>query len=297
MSPDIFYSALKDDLYFPCKRSDFFSAGIPKSEEALCAEVARLAYCRQASNFAFDQDKIRRVLGDVGFAEFQFFESKKDPTGQGTHAFLALKRDANKNQQLAIVAFRGTDKDDPTDIGDDADAILVPWENAGNVHQGFAKALGEVRTGLDAALRFLKCKVLFTGHSLGAALATLLASTQNPNLLCTFGSPRVGDSEFAAVLVGVENRRFVDCCDVVPRLPPQLLGYEHVGDPYYIDSNRHITFNPSDGFMLEDKVRAEESYLARYAWKIGNVGVRDLADHAPINYVSSVVANQPVNKD
>jgi hypothetical protein len=292
MPPDILYSALKDDLYFPCKRGDFFSAGVPKFEAALCAEMARLSYCRQESSFAFDQNKIRGVLGLVGFAECQFFESKRDPRSGGTHAFLALKRDGDKSQQLAILAFRGTDKDDPTDLGDDADAILVPWENAGKVHQGFAKALGEVRTELDTALQTIKCKILFTGHSLGAALATLLASTQKPNLLCTIGSPRVGNAEFVATLGDIESSRFVDCCDIVPRMPPQLMGYEHVGEPFYIDRNRHLTFNPSGGFISEDRVLAEESYLVNYAWKIGNVGVRDLADHAPINYVTSLTASQ-----
>jgi hypothetical protein len=29
-------------------------------------------------------------------------------------------------------------------------------------------------------------------------------------------------------------------------------------------------------------------YLLKYAWKSGNVGVRDLADHAPINYVTAI---------
>lgn len=294
MTAQDFYSASKDDLYFPCRRGDFFVGGLPKSEAALCAEIARLAYCRKEPDFTFDQDKIRSVLGNIGFAECQFVESKTHARGQGTHAFVALKRDDEMNPQLAVVAFRGTDKDDPTDVGNDADAMLIPWKDGGKVHQGFARALDEIQPQIEIALRVIQCKTLFTGHSLGAALATLLASRRKPNLLCTIGSPRVGNADFVATLREVESQRFVDCCDLVPRVPLDIMGYEHVGAPYYIARNRKLTLNPSEEFVRQDRIQAEAEYLLKYAWKIGNAGVRALADHAPVNYVSPITANQSV---
>ena len=33
--------------------------------------------------------------------------------------------------------------------------------------------------------------------------------------------------------------------------------------------------------------------MLQYAWKIGNVAVRELADHAPINYVSGIIGMIP----
>jgi hypothetical protein len=30
----------------------------------------------------------------------------------------------------------------------------------------------------------------------------------------------------------------------------------------------------------------------QYAWKTGNVALRDLADHAPINYITAIAAAQ-----
>jgi hypothetical protein len=42
-----------------------------------------------------------------------------------------------------------------------------------------------------------------------------------------------------------------------------------------------------------DRLRARADYLLQYAWKSGNVGIRDLADHAPIKYLSAIAAAQP----
>jgi hypothetical protein len=282
MSPGIPYSAAREDLYYPCKRAVFFPNGLPQSDAALCAEMSRLAYCSLASSLAFDQDKIRKTLAGIGFNDCRFFESKSMPKDGGTHCFIA-----SNAQKLAVVAFRGTDKDDPTDLGDDADIRLKPWEKGGQVHSGFLRALTEVRPALEAALPS-SGRVLFTGHSLGAALATLLASARKPDLLCTFGSPLAGDADFISTLGGAENQRYVDCCDIVTRIPPEEFGYRHFGKPHYIDRTRQVTFDPSSEFVSSDQLRARVEFLVKYAWRIGNVAVRDLADHAPVNYVSAL---------
>lgn len=291
MSPSVAYSASKEDLISPYKGAVFFPAGVPKTEGALCAEMARLAYCRGSSGFAFDQDRIANVLNRVGFTKSQFFESVGHFHGGGTHCFLAVREDRDK--PLVILSFRGTDADDPTDIATDADALLTPWEIGGAVHEGFAKALNEIRPGLDQALQSIDSnfRILFTGHSLGAALATLQASVRKPQSLYTFGSPRVGDEQFVNSLKDVTGRRYVDCCDIVTRIPPEILGFAHCGDPYYIKLDRSIELNPAAELIKADQDQAREQYLVHYAWKIGNVAVRDLADHAPINYVTAVTAN------
>jgi hypothetical protein len=281
MSTAIAYSASRDDLYSPCKNAKFFAAGVPRSEAALCVEMARLVYCRNASTFGFDQERIRAVLKSAGFTDCTFLESG------GTHCFLA-----QRPRELAILSFRGTDADDPTDLGDDADVVLTPWERGGKVHQGFADALNEVRGNVERALESIGDKVLFTGHSLGAAMATLLASVRKPDFLCTFGSPKVGNSDFAASLNAVRHRRYVDCCDLVARLPPDSFGYQHIGNAHYIDFDRQVTFTPDSRLVEADQARAREIYLIEYAWKNGNIALRDLADHAPVNYVLPVSADQ-----
>jgi len=292
MPPDIFYSPKNADLDFPCKRGNFFPAGMPKSEAALCAEMARLSYCRQESGFAFDQVKIRSVLGLIGFTHCQFFESKGSEKGGGTHCFLALREEMDGSGELAVLSFRGTDKRDFANLSADADLVPTPWEKGGKVHRGFAEALSEVRPDLDLALHALKSRALFTGHSLGAAMATLMASVQHPACLYTFGSPRVGDAEFVSKLKDVEIRRYVDCCDLVTRVPPEFMGYTHVGDLYYIDRERKIARQPGESTISDDQDHARVKYLLDYALKIGNVGMRDLADHSPINYVAPISAEE-----
>ncbi|HEY6308119.1 MAG TPA: lipase family protein [Candidatus Angelobacter sp.] len=285
----IAYSPLKDDLFFPCKNAQFFMRGVPASDAALCAEMVRLAYCRSDQDFTLSQAKTKAELGRVGFKVAGFFESSGTPKGEGTHCFLALRQD----KKLAVVSFRGTDKDDPTDVADDIDAIPVAWEKGGKVHQGFKTALAAVRDDLTKALDALKplnARLLIAGHSLGAALATLLAGITTPSALYTFGSPLVGDADFVATLQNVDNHRYVDCCDIVTRIPPEDLGYRHLGKPYYIAQDRSITFDPGDGFILKDRAAASLEYPFKYqAWKEGNVGLRELADHAPVNYVTAVM--------
>jgi len=289
----IAYSSSKVDLYYPARSANFFYDGLPPTEAGLCAEMARLAYCRKEPYFQFDQEQIRSVLTPLGFA-CQYFESTGTPEGRGTHGFLAVHDDANPAATLAVVAFRGTDAADPTDLADDADIIQYKWPQGGRVHQGFADALDHVLEDVETALKKVKGRVLFTGHSLGAALATLLASVRKPDCLYTFGSPRVGDGEFVATLDGVASRRFVDCCDIVARVPPESLPDEtfvHYGVPYYIDRSRAIRENPADSSIDQDCLVASGEYLTQYAWRMGNVPVRQLADHAPINYVTAVMGD------
>jgi Lipase (class 3) len=292
---EIPYSAEKDDLYYPAKHAVFFPNGRSQSDAALSVEMARLAYCREDIGFSFDQDRIRKVLGRIQFTDCKFFETATQPDGGGSHAFVAL----DATNQLAVLSFRGTDKDDPSDLSDDFNALPQPWPGGGNVHSGFAKALLELWQGVDAALQKIAgYKLLFTGHSLGAAMATLAANLRTPNSLYTFGSPRVGNKAFVDLLAGVDNHRYVDCCDLVARLPPEEIlfqpCYQHLGNLYYIDRNRVVQpRDPNDPEICDDQVRAEEDYLENYAWRIGDLGLRPMADHAPVNYVWPVTAATP----
>ena len=279
------YTPKKDDLFYPAKSLNFFPNVLPSSKAELCARMARLAYCRNTQDFAFDQALITNALATIGFTPRRFFETQGTPNKGGTHCFVAVHDDPAKENKLAIVAFRGTDKDDPADLLDDAGAALQPWDAPGKVSTGFAKAFRDVQPGLLQELQSIDYTLIFTGHSLGAALAVLLASLRRPTSLYTFGCPRVGDPNFVAALAPVDSHRYVDCCDLVARVPPELLGYAHLGNPYYIAQDRTVSFNPDSAFVSSNQLRAREDYLVQCAWKIGNVGFRDLADHAPINYV------------
>ena len=290
-SPAIPYSASQQDLFYPAEDLSTFPTVLPNSDAALCAWMCLLAYRdNYPASFAFDQATISAKLGALGFQSVQFFESAGDPKQGGTHCFLAIHDDADPSKKLAVVAFRGTDKDDPTDLLDDVDAPLVDWNGQCKVFDGWKDALGEVQGTLLTAIQPINYKLLITGHSLGAAMATLLASLKTPAALYTIGSPGVGDQDFVNSLSAVTSYRYVDCCDAVTELPPAILGYAHLGKMLYIDRHRKVLNAPSDDTVSMDRLIARAEYFVKYAWRLGDVGVRDLADHAPINYVTAIVA-------
>lgn len=56
----------------------------------------------------------------------------------------------------------------------------------------------------------------------------------------------------------------------------------------YITRIGEIVENPPQPLVDADRQRARLDYLTQYAWRTGSVLVRDLADHAPINYARAV---------
>jgi hypothetical protein len=83
------------------------------------------------------------------------------------------------------------------------------------------------------------CRIWLTGHSLGAALATLAADRfQDVQGLYTFGSPRVGDRQFQKNFQ-LRAYRVVNGDDIVARVPPKGI-YRHVGALKFIDHQGRI---------------------------------------------------------
>jgi hypothetical protein len=155
------------------------------------------------------------------------------------------------------------------------------------VHVGFAHSLGLIWPEVEKAVGKITQPLVFTGHSLGAALATLAASSHRPAQLYTFGCPRVGDTAFVQGLEALAHERYVDCCDIVTRVPPEgpMPVYRHTGTLMYIDSAGTVTAAPPPDKVESDRRQASLEYLAQLGFLFGKVPMRELADHAPINYV------------
>jgi hypothetical protein len=128
-----------------------------------------------------------------------------------------------------------------------ADFWLTDWPKGGKVHRGFKTALDEVWGDLFphlAALQRRGCKIWMTGHSLGAALATLAADRfGEAQGVYTFGSPRVGNRQFMENY-SIRCYRFVNGDDIVSRVPPAGL-YVHVGEPIFIEHEGAIRGRPA----------------------------------------------------
>jgi len=279
------YDPSRSALYTPEKRETIFEAGQTYTLLQVAVEAARLAYFH-AEQSGSEQQRLASALARVGFAGLKLFgDSATDTQGFGAY---------RSDDRTTLISFRGTQPDKATDLATDLSAHQVPWgESAGNVHGGFAAAARSVIPQVEAWLT-AECpdrnRLVVTGHSLGAALATLVASVrrpasvQRPTQLITLGSPRVGDATFAATLAGIDGPRIVDCCDAVTEVPPELPIYTHIRPPTYITKDGVRTDNPSAEIIASDRMHGRIEYFVKYAWRIGAVLVRDLADHAPINY-------------
>jgi hypothetical protein len=283
--PGIPYDASRTALETPQLRGTVFVAGINYDDAALSVELARLAYVHYEDGGA-ELNRLKEALGRVRFNDVVIFEDAVTGTqGYGT---------SRSVDGLCVLAFRGTEPTQLTDLGADLQLSLTDWtEKTGRVHKGFACAARSIFASVNQWLeqtRATRRRLIVTGHSLGAAIATLYASVIAPDKLITIGSPRVGDADFVAALADVDMTRLVDCCDVVTELPPEVGCYVHAGDATYLTRDGVLASSPDPDFVREDRLAARESYLRNYAWKTGNVVLRDLADHSPINYVRCFVS-------
>jgi len=106
----------------------------------------------------------------------------------------------------------------------------------------------------------LSRKLWFCGHSLGAAMATIMASRckheerlNDPVMLFTYGSPRVGWKGYCNSL-GVVHHRWRNNNDIVTTVPLKLMGYTHHGLEHYINAYGQVR-NPTGWQRVKDKFR------------------------------------------
>ncbi len=260
------------DLNRPGDATDFFArsefppfdpgtGGYCRDHARWLMELSRLVYRHDTEEDDPPPQPTRtHFLAQAGLRQRRFFMS----SATDTQAMLVEPIGA---PSYAVLAFRGTEqklKDFLTDL----DMGVPPLDDSTvDVHEGFREALDSVWHDIADELGKLACPVFYTGHSLGAALATLAASRRPPRALYTFGSPLVGNAAFAASLGSQPVYRVVDGSDIVATVPPPALGYCHVG-------TEHKLVAPP----------APATFLGRFKSLLCSPPPF-LADHAPINYV------------
>jgi pimeloyl-ACP methyl ester carboxylesterase len=201
----------------------------------------------------------------------------------------------------AIVAFRGTQPDQWRDVLDDVKIRLVDWDRPQmQVHRGFRDALDRVWTrDLKPALDALGAvPVWFTGHSLGAALATLAADRHGaPAGVVTLGLPRVGDGRFCRHFDARHQGRvlrYVRNTDVVAQVPPgpPLFPYDHVAALRQIARDGRVG---TDALALKRFLAEHLQDAARLLDKLNALMLRSLLrpprfllDHMPRGYAVDI---------
>jgi len=144
-----------------------------------------------------------------------------------------------------LIACRGTEPTQMNDILADLKMFPVKHHVSGRVHRGFYAEYNKVIPGIKEALTKHNKKgdktVWVTGHSLGGAMAVLVAAELRPNGgLHTFGQPRVGNAEFLKALDGIKYYRYRNNNDAVTAVPPSFLLFRHGGVLRYINTYGNI---------------------------------------------------------
>ncbi|MGO9110090.1 MAG: lipase family protein [Thermoguttaceae bacterium] len=187
-----------------------------------------------------------------------------------------------KSDSDVVVAIRGTEGVFEWIKDFEFGLVRFPYVNAGNVESGFSGFYSTFRTGPDnTASRVVDTlaeliaeggvKTLrIAGHSLGSALATLLAIDVAANggfttpVVYTFASPRIGDKVFAGTYDGLVETswRIANRNDIVTDLPPQFAGYTHVDAEYPINSDDQCKQNFACWHSLETYLHTLDSSVA-----------------------------------
>lgn len=291
LRPTNFLPGTLKNLFYPPERSEYtyfarakecpFIGGNATVKAAWAADASMLAYGRFGPQRMNDTD-LKAILDPAGLNFIKIGGTPGNWNALGTQAIFIFSAD------FAILAFRGTELDDAVDSVFDTDVALVlehdyrpsPADSRPAlgfltsvthlfsppcfVHQGFQKALKEVWENVRGIVTGYRARnphaeVLFTGHSLGGALAVLAYSRfADPNFsLYTFGCPRVGDGAFRDRVLsnpGEGVYRIVNFNDAVSHIPLESLLYKQTpGDCLRFDEHGNLN---SDGDTFEGDVDA-----------------------------------------
>ncbi|KAK1978094.1 lipase [Colletotrichum cereale] len=162
--------------------------------------------------------------------------------GRETGGYIALDNTA----RLIVVAFHGS-----SGINDWISNLKAGLVNSDlcsgcKVHDGFQETYADIEQTIRMVVPGLRMNhpdynVAITGHSLGAALATLSTAHLRqimgiPIDTYLYGAPRVGNEEFVKFYNGQPGQTFrvTHWDDPVPRLPGHGLGYYHVDTEYWL---------------------------------------------------------------
>jgi len=235
----------------------------------LFAKLASIAYC----NIKDAKSQAKKL----GFTTTEFYE--KD----GAQAYRFMNKDD------LVIACRGTEPTEFNDISADLKAIPVMAETISRVHQGFKAEVDELWPAITEDINRkanLGKTLWFCGHSLGAAMATIMASRclhdeelNDPVELYTFGSPRVGWRGYVKSL-GVTHHRWKNNNDIVTTVPLWVMGYVHHGTEHYL--NAYGNYRKPTGWQLwKDKWRG--IWMGLKQGKIDSFG-----DHSMTEYIKHI---------
>ena len=199
----------------------------------------RLVFAKFSKYAYLNPDEARTAAKVEGFPKTEFV----DIDGAQTYVFY--------NNTDLVIACRGTQKDDGAmnDIIADLQVFQADSVTGNKIHQGFKEEVDKIYGSVYEIVsrRGLAKKIWCCGHSLGGAMATILAQRLefvggfDVDTLYTYGSPRAGGPKFRAWCdKHLNHQRFVNNNDVVPCVPT-FFRWRHSGKCHYIKSTGEVT--------------------------------------------------------
>ena len=240
-----------------------------KDRTLLFAKLSSIAY--------YNVKEATSQAKKLGFTTTEFY----DRDGAQAYRFM--------NKTDIVIACRGTQPNEFNDIRADLIAVPVMAETVGKVHLGFKQEVDDlwpmVCEDINRKVN-LKKHLWFCGHSLGAAMATIMASRclhneelNDPVELHTYGSPRVGWRKYVNSL-GVTHHRWVNNNDIVTGVPLWIMGYVHHGEKHYINAYGNVR-NPSGWQLFKDRLRG--------MWMgIKKIRIDNFTDHNISDYIKHI---------
>ena len=232
------------------------------------AERAKAAYATDAAIRSKYPATVR--ISSPGDTDDQYFLERDD---KARVQYIAIRGTANRRNFLEDFEVR---------IREDL-KIAIP------VHAGFDAT---ARVLYDDMKPYLKpgYRTFITGHSLGGAIAALLAiylveDGYDVAKVVTFGQPKFTTTAGVGRLGFLSITRVVDENDMVPMLPPTSLRnrvhgiYEHVGPEIILLEGERYVFLPSHD---ADRISVGE------LWR--SLNIADLKDHKMDNYLKRLSA-------
>ena len=222
----------------------------PADALSLCL-ASNLAYAKRQNN-RIDRDKIRDITKEWGFPAVESFEIVRGHDID-TQGYVAI------NNTHILVAFRGSESLPDWLTNFQAVKDPGPWKDT-EVHEGFQDAFMAValKIGQIIGREYKSQQIWLTGHSLGGALAVLLAATLRESKipvtgLYTFAAPRVGNTAFVKKLNKSLQRyahwRVVNEGDLVPHLLPV---FSHAGQRKLLLDNGEVSESEQDWDNLKE---------------------------------------------
>jgi triacylglycerol lipase len=232
-----------------------------KERILLFAKVAEATYS--------DPKDSKKVFDFLGFKTIKFFNVK------GAQAYLL------ENSEGRLLSFRGTQPSEISDVLADLNSVKDNCDEGGKVHRGFNNELKKKFPGIVETLSLSEAPLYITGHSLGAAMATLAASKLqdkfNVVMLITFGSPRVGTQKFK-VNLKVPHFRCKNNNDQVTNVPPTLMLFRHHGTDVYLNYYGQVR-NITGWQRVKDQLRSRVKAFKKKKRFIG------VYDHSMSEYI------------